>query len=101
MADLEHFGGSRAVAPRVRQGSADELLLDQPVEFDRLAHQGAGPRLHDTEVQQVLDQLLQLQAAVVQDTRDLGLLLVEGTDHLFAQQFRTLADRGERGFQLV
>ena len=58
-------------------------------------------RLPGAERQQVLDELLQLDAVVAQDARDLLLLAVELADRAVEQQLRAFADVRERRLQLV
>src|SRR6185503_10059211 len=57
--------------------------------------------LPGAERQQVLDELLQLDAVVAQDARDFLLLNVELADGAVEQQLRALADVRERRLELV
>ena len=57
--------------------------------------------LPSAERQQILDELLQLDAVVAQDARDLLLLVVELADGAVEQELGAFADVRERRLQLV
>ena len=60
-----------------------------------------GVRLPGAERQEILDELLQLDAVVAQDARHLLLLDVELTDRAVEQELRAFANVRERRLELV
>src|SRR5258706_98287 len=88
------FGAHRQLVPAHR-------LRHQGVERDG-ARQQRGRGVHGAlVVQQVLDQPLQLEAVVAHDGDHLALRRSERPRNAVGQQLRALAQRGERGFELV
>src|SRR5690606_7850846 len=75
--------------------------VEQPVQLHRALVEEGILRLRDTEVDQILDQLLQAADVGLQDAHDLALTPVEGAGYLVVQQLDTLAQRGERRLELV
>src|SRR6186713_1036329 len=52
-------------------------------------------------IEQIFDLLLQLDAVLAQDFRDLALLGRQASEHIVGQELRAFAQRGQRRFQLV